>query len=141
MDAQNNFTNLNHSHLPCDPGIRIEILGMIKKWISESDQAICVVHGIAGFGGSAIEQSAGILDLLGTGGWQLAASFLFNRQEQEGCSPRCIIETIASQVTVSFPGMEEPVRTLMQQKDTLDARFEHKSRKAVIEPLLPLPAD
>jgi NACHT domain len=133
------YNSRNRTRPPCDPGTRQDVLAAIKKWISEqSDYSVLLLHGIAGYGKSAIAQSTA--EYCVTEG-KLAASFFFNRQEKDRCNTERLIETIAYQLAVLDPAIKERIlKALWQDRSILDIVFQDKLQKLIVDPLQSLPA-
>lgn len=123
---------------PCDPGTRLDILAKISECLSGPGiSSICWLYGVAGSGKSAIAQS--ISEVLTEKG-KLAASFFFNREDDQRSSTKHVIATIAYQLAINVPNAKGPICEALQHDQTiLDTVFDNQLGKLIVEPLQSLP--
>jgi hypothetical protein len=123
---------------PCDPDTRTDVLDRIYQWGAEpGNHSIYFLYGLAGSGKSAIAQSAA--EHFATSG-RLAATFFFNRQEKERSSMKSVIPTIAYQLAITHPTVNDHIYAVLGQDPTvLDQVFEDQLKNLIVEPLKLLP--
>jgi NACHT domain len=130
--------NSRNRYPPCDPDTRIDVLERIFHWGAEpGSHSIYFLHGPMGSGKSAIAQSvAGHFAKSG----RLAATFFFNRQEKERSSMKSVIPTIAYQLAITHPAVNDHICAILKHDPiVLDQDFEVQIQKLIVEPLRLLP--
>ncbi|KAJ3516483.1 hypothetical protein NLJ89_g1089 [Agrocybe chaxingu] len=115
----------------CDPDTRIGIIRQILDWVGSDDEvgSITVMHGSAGAGKSALEQS--IAELCSKNG-RLAASFFFSRTAPHRRDGNALIPTLVFQIAHTQPILRPYIEKAVERDPAL---FE-KSRSTQLEKLL-----
>ncbi|CAA7264317.1 unnamed protein product [Cyclocybe aegerita] len=115
----------------CDPDTRVGIIRQILDWVSSDDEvgSITIMHGSAGAGKSALEQS--IAELCSKNG-RLAASFFFSRTAPHRRDGNTLIPTLVFQIAHTQPIL----RPYIEKAVEADPALFEKSRSTQLEKLL-----
>jgi len=116
----------------CLSGTPKELLNEIQRWIDLDQTKICLLHGPAGAGKSAIAQT---LSETCSARGQLAVSFFFSRSAPSRSHARWFFTTIALQIAHSMPQMRQAICKAVED----DLQILYKQHSAQLKQLLVLP--
>jgi hypothetical protein len=113
----------------------MDVMKKIWDWVDENDgRPIFLLTGATGLGKSTIAQT---LAKGCAGGNKLAASIFFSRAIPQSSSISKVILTLAYQLAIAIPGMQEPMRAAFRADPSIpDKNLEIQFTKLVYEPIL-----
>src|ERR1700733_14113734 len=130
------YDSLRREHAPtCVTNTHVDVMKKIWDWVDENNgRPMCLLTGATGLGKSTIAQT---LAKGCAGGNKLAASFFFSRAIPQCSSISKVILTLAYQLAVAIPDMQEPIKAAFKADPSIpDKKLEIQFAKLVYEPIL-----
>lgn len=123
----------DHANL-CQEGTRADVINKITAWIeTDVDRTICLLHGPAGSGKTAIAHT---IAQQCAGKKILAGSFFFSRGRQDRNDTNKFLPTLAYQLATSLPSIQSSMQAALAHDLSIPFQsFGDQFKKLIVDPI------